>query len=246
MPVDALVPNEIARVPGRAVPCQVRRRANHDEPNVAGYGNGDHVLVDHLTEPDLRIESLGDDVERLVTHEEVQLDVGELGQKTGEHGSAEEALRGWRDVEAKHATRFVAELADVRHRDAHLVERGARGRIHALTGRRQPHAPRGPLHEGNAQPFLEAPQCLTDRGVTDAEPLASGAKAFRFRDSDEHGHPIQVVGHWTENLPAWNQLASRSTVLPTLHFLHGGHPASTSNANTNGTIDPSTRFASAG
>jgi hypothetical protein len=72
--------------------------------------------------------------------------------------------------------------------------------IHALAGLREPHASRGALHERDAEPVFELAQRLAHRRAAHAEPLAGGAEASRFGDGDEHGHTVEVVGHWEADL----------------------------------------------
>jgi hypothetical protein len=57
----------------RAVRGEIGRRADRDLPFVAGHRHGDHVLLDHLAEPNPRIVALSDDVEFGVRDGDVEL-----------------------------------------------------------------------------------------------------------------------------------------------------------------------------
>jgi hypothetical protein len=111
MPVDALVLDEIARMLRLLVAREIRRRTDDDEPQVAGDRNGDHVAVDHLAEPHPRVVTLGDDVNRLVAHEQLEVDARIRVEEARQHRSAEEAPRRAGDVDAKRAPRLAAHLA---------------------------------------------------------------------------------------------------------------------------------------
>ena len=78
---------------GSAEPVAIRRRANRELALVARDGHRDHVLLDHFAEPDAGIVSLGDDIEFLVGHGDVDLDlrIG-LGKRRQER-ACEKALR---------------------------------------------------------------------------------------------------------------------------------------------------------
>ena len=64
---------KLARMRRRAETLQIRRRADGQLPLIAGNGDGDHVLLDHLAEPDPGIVSMGDDIELLVRDGDVEL-----------------------------------------------------------------------------------------------------------------------------------------------------------------------------
>lgn len=89
---------------------EVRGRADDDEPQVAGDRHGDHVPVDHLAESDPGIVALGDDVERLVAHEEVDRDVRMRRQEAGEKRAGQERLGGPGHVQPERTPRLGGHL----------------------------------------------------------------------------------------------------------------------------------------
>ena len=116
MPVDALVLDKLAWMPRLLALRELGRRADHDEPQVARDGHGDHVPVDHLTEPDTRVVACRDDIDWFITHKELELNVRMMLQEADEYLTAQKTLRGAGDVKLERAARFVAEFA---HRGHH-------------------------------------------------------------------------------------------------------------------------------
>src|SRR5689334_15944656 len=73
------------------------------------------------------------------------------------------------------------------------------------------HTSRRTPNERHAKTLLESAKRLAHRRVADTEALAGGAEPLRFRHGDERRHAIELGCHWTEYLPTWTPMASRST-----------------------------------
>jgi hypothetical protein len=195
VPVDALVLEQIARVLRLRMPREVRGRADHGHPDVAGHGHGDHVAVDHLAELDPGVVPLGDDVTGRVAHVEVEPDVRMRRQEISEQRAAAHEVDRASYVQSERAPRDVAQLPDVGDGRTYLLQRRPHRRIEPLPGLREPHAARGPLQQDDAQLPLELAQRLAHRRGAHPEPLPRGAKTAHVGHGHEHRHRIQVFCH---------------------------------------------------
>ncbi len=66
---------------------------DHGPREIRTDGNRDHVLIDLFAETDTRIEAFGDDVGQPVTVDDLDLNVGVVGQKPGQSGVDERRRR---------------------------------------------------------------------------------------------------------------------------------------------------------
>jgi hypothetical protein len=90
---------------------EIRRRTDDHQAQVAGDRNRDHVAVDHLAEPDPRVVSLGNHVDRLIADEQLEMNARVRLEEARQQRPAEEAARRAGDVDAEVATRLAAHLA---------------------------------------------------------------------------------------------------------------------------------------
>ena len=101
---------------------EVDGRANHDETEIARDRHCDHITIDDLTQSNPPVVSLGDDVDWLVAHHQVEPDVLVFLKKAGEQRAAQITLARTRHVEAERTPRLVTQLADSGHRGSQLFE----------------------------------------------------------------------------------------------------------------------------
>ncbi len=83
MPIEALVPGEIAWMQRYSAASEIGRRPDNHQPQVAGHRNGAHVLVDDFAKLNARIVPVCDDVHRCIAHDKVELDVRVCREKSG-------------------------------------------------------------------------------------------------------------------------------------------------------------------
>lgn len=86
--------HEVARMLRHSAPREVCGRTDDGHAKVAGDGDGNHVLVDYLAELDAGVETFRDDVERRVTHDEIETDMWVTLKEAGEQRIAEHHQRG--------------------------------------------------------------------------------------------------------------------------------------------------------
>jgi len=195
MPADAIVLDELARMLRRCTTREVGRSANDHQPDVASHRDGDHVAVDHFTQPNPGVATGSDDVDGLVAQEKIELDVRVSSKETGEHRRAQQTTSGSRHVQSERAPRFVAELTHCGCSCTQLVECWTGGGVQSLSCLGETNTARGPLHERDAESLLKSAQRLAYGRTTDVEALPRGAEPIGFRHCDEHDHSIQVIGH---------------------------------------------------
>ena len=99
-------------------------------------------------------------------------------------------------METQRSMWYLAQLLDVGDGGTYFVERRAQCSIESLSGNGQVYAPGSTAHQRHAEPFLEPPDRLTDRGVGDGKAIRGRPKTPRFRDRDEGRHSIELVRHW--------------------------------------------------
>ena len=66
--------HKLPRMAGRSVEFKISRRCDHHFSLFFGQRHRDHILLDHLTQPDPCIEAGGDDVEHVVGYRDVDGD----------------------------------------------------------------------------------------------------------------------------------------------------------------------------
>jgi hypothetical protein len=229
MPVEALVLDEVARVPRRPTPREVRRRADDGHADVAGHGDRDHVAVDHLAELDAGVEASGDDVHDRVAHHEVEPHVRVAGEEVGEREPAEHRVHRGPDEQAYGAAWGVAQLPERGDGGAHLLERRAHRGVEPLARLGEVDAPRRALHEGHAELPLQLAERLAHGRRAHAQPLAGGAEAARLGHRGEHRHRVQVVSHREAILTGRAAPSSRSAARAGLYSIarprYPGHRA---------------------
>jgi hypothetical protein len=169
---------QVLGVRRRAMLCQIIRGGHNHLALLVRDRNGDHVLLNHLTEPDTGIESLGHDVELLVRDGDVEADVG-VG-KPREPASSEPAqeLLGDGGVrEAQPCRWVVAQFAYGFHGCAEIVERwltAGRSRSPASVRSRCGSC----AEQGHTHPLLKPPDGWLTASASPQRSLAPGSSRF--------------------------------------------------------------------
>ncbi len=144
---------------------QICGGSHHHVPLLVRHRNGNHVLLDHLTEPDTGIKALGHDVEFLVRDRDVEADVRISCQKTRQQRAAQEPLGDRGDRQAHQTTGPLAHLAHGFHSRADIIERRAHRLIQPLPGLREMNTAGRALNQRHAHPLLKPANGLADSGA---------------------------------------------------------------------------------
>ena len=110
MPIEALVVHQLARVLRLAVSCEIGRGTHDQKPKIAGYGDRNHVSIDHFAEMNAGIVAARHDVSDFIRHRDVELDVGVRREELREELVAEEPFGTGGHDEPKRAAWVAREL----------------------------------------------------------------------------------------------------------------------------------------
>ena len=143
-----------------AIRCQIGRRRHSQLPLQTRNADRNHVLFDHLAQPDARIITLGNNVELFVCYDEIDPDVRMGCSETRQERPRQKALcnRGHREPQLAarapvEATRLLDRCLHIRNGRRHLIEK-------LLPRFRQAHAARRALDKRNPHRFPKTPDHL--------------------------------------------------------------------------------------
>ncbi|KDB64672.1 hypothetical protein AZ16_2350 [Bordetella bronchiseptica B18-5 (C3)] len=194
--VDAIVPQQIARLPGRGMSLEIGRRGDNRHAQWRPDGHRDHVLVDRVPEPYACVEAVRDDVPESVVHVELQLDVRVLAHQRRQPGKN----RGAQDVvaagDAHRPGRLVTQLRQLVQFRLDFVEPVADRIQQALACRRRRHAACGARQQPDPQTRLEAADRLAQCRLRHAQQCRRAREAALARDGDEVQKVVEIAsGH---------------------------------------------------
>jgi len=121
-PADAAVGCEVTRMLGRAAPGEIVRRGDGDLTQVRTEFDGDHILLDNLTDADGGVIAAGHDIHDLIIQRDVEHDVGVRVMKGSQEGPQEQVRGRPKAVNANDAGRACAQLACLSDRGSKRLE----------------------------------------------------------------------------------------------------------------------------
>ena len=167
--------------------------AHHRHAEVGADPQGDHILVDLLTQPHACVVAICDDVLETVITDDLDVDVGILGQERGK-GRPEDGLGGVLDGgDADGPGGLVAHGAEGGDLAFDLVEAGADAVKEALARLGQGNASRRAGEEAQPQAGLQCPDRVAERGLGHAKLRRRLREALLAGDRDEGREIIHVV-----------------------------------------------------
>jgi hypothetical protein len=124
---------------------------------VARGWNGDHVLFDYFPQPNPGVKIHRDDVDFIISHKDIKLNLGEGSPKAGEERAGQEALGDRGHCQAQPPSRTATQPSHRLHHREHLSDRRRAVHTQLLSGFRQPDSSRCAAQQGGAKHLLQPP-----------------------------------------------------------------------------------------
>jgi hypothetical protein len=161
--LDAGMRGQVVRLSRPAGPREIGRRARHQHPLVRADADRDHVALEALAEPDAGVEALLDDVDELLLHRDLDLDVGMVGHQPGELRIKDVARRVAVRADPDRPGGTGAQRGQTFEACLDLVQRRPQGGGELLAGVRRRDAAGGAGQQAQVEPLLEPLDRVAER-----------------------------------------------------------------------------------
>ncbi|MNZ98027.1 hypothetical protein D3C78_1172980 [compost metagenome] len=178
------------------MPGEILRGADHRHAHVGADAHRDHVLGDLLAEADASVVALRHDVGQTVVHDDLDVEIGIVGQQLREYGlqDGDRGMLAGRD--AQFACRLVAEFAEQGQFVVDFVEPGGDHPQQMFTRFRGRNASRGACKQPDAESFLQLTHGPTQGGLRHAElGRGAGEAALLGHDREDRELVVAFSGH---------------------------------------------------
>ena len=191
---DAAMPGEVSGVKRRDRGREVLGRADHGEPQVRSDPDSLHVLTYLVVPPNAGVEALGDDVDRLVVHAHLDLDLQVSRQKVGQHRSHDRRRGMAERRDPQGSRRRVGQRRQSSQACADIVEGGPQHGQQPLPGVRARHAARRAHQQLQAQALLQRPDQVAQGGGRQGQPPGRAREAPGFGQNGKGSQIVQPTG----------------------------------------------------
>jgi hypothetical protein len=190
--VDAAMPDQILRGARRPMLIKIRWRADQSHRHIRPDPHRNHVLGDLFVKADARVVTLADNVGQAVIVDDLDVEIGVLGQQGLEH-RPEIGLCGMFDrADPDRACGLFPQRAQGRDAGIKVLKRGLQCLQQALAGVGRGNAAGGAGQQPQTQPGFKSADDLAERGLGNPQFCRRAGKAPLLGHHDKGGQ----IGHF--------------------------------------------------
>ncbi len=191
--IDADVTLDVGRRCRNGMDREIVRSTDHDRPEIRPDRHGDHIPVDRLAQANTGVEAARDQVDQPVVDTDLDRDLGMRKQEVRQSGRQDRTRCVGEGGESQGTRRDTAPVVERRQPARDLRQRRIQRLQQPLARGGRRNAARGAGKQAHAEPLLEAPHGVAQRGRREAELGRCAREAADARDSRERRQIVEVT-----------------------------------------------------